>query len=184
MKNLCFFGGVFFKIKIADILNFQWIKYLGKGLSYLKNWGIGVYYCWNYGPRKLLLRFIEYPLDRLNNKQTKIAGNSAIQYFEGRFQRKYLLKVWSFLVHLPQNVVDGPKKCKIFAKLNGNHLLMANIFKLHKYETFGLIKMHNMSKIRYTNNKFNLLRWNKRHFSLFSKDFQLPKIASDLRLCL
>ena len=36
---------------------------------------------------------------------------------------------------------------KFFVKLNGNHLLMANIFKLHKYQTFGLMKVHNTSKI-------------------------------------
>ena len=30
------------------------------------------------------------------------------------------------------------RPCKVFAKLNGNHLLMVNIFKLHEYETFGL----------------------------------------------
>ena len=35
---------------------------------------------------------------------------------------------------------------KIFAKLNGNHLSLANIFKLHKHQTFGLMKMHNMFK--------------------------------------
>ena len=52
---------------------------MGKGLSYLKKWGIWVNYSWNYGPSKLLLRFIEYRLDQLNNKHTKIAVNSAIQ---------------------------------------------------------------------------------------------------------
>ena len=36
---------------------------------------------------------------------------------------------------------------KIFAKLNGNHLLVAKIFKLHEYQTFGSMKMHNMSKM-------------------------------------
>ena len=41
--------------------------------------------------------------------------------------------------------------CKIFAKLNGNHYLMANIFKLHKYWTFGLMKMH-MCKMQYVQN--------------------------------
>ena len=56
-----------------------------------------------------------------------------MQYFEGHSQKKCLLKVW-------------PLK-KICVKLNGNHLLMANIFKLHEYQTFGLIKIHNMSKI-------------------------------------
>ena len=73
----------FFKIKTADILNFQWIKYLGKGLSYFKNWGLWVNYCWNYGSAKLLLHFIKYSLDQLNNKHTKLATNSTIQYFEG-----------------------------------------------------------------------------------------------------
>ena len=36
--------------------------------------------------------------------------------------------------------------CKVFAKLNRNHLLMSNIFKLYEYQTFGLMKMH-MCKI-------------------------------------
>ena len=82
--NICVFLSVlFFKIKIADMLNFQWIKRLGRGLSYLNNWGVGVYYCWNYGLSKLLLCFFEYRLDQLNNKNTKKAVNSAIQYFAG-----------------------------------------------------------------------------------------------------
>ena len=140
---------------------------MGKVLSYLKNGGIGVNYCWNYGPSKLLLHFIEYRLDQLNKKHTKIAVNSTMQYFEGSSQKKCLLKVWIF----------GPpttkwRPCKIFAKLNRNHLLMANIFKLHKYQTFGLMKMHNMNKIWFANNKFNLLRWNKIYFSWFFKGFQ------------
>ena len=35
---------------------------------------------------------------------------------------------------------------------------MPNIFKLHKYQTFGLLKMRNMSKIWFANNKISL--WN------------------------
>ena len=73
---------------------------MGKGLSYLKNWGMWVNDCWNYGSSKFLLQFIEYRLDQLNNKHQKIAVNSAIQYFKDCSQRKCLLKVWSFLVHL------------------------------------------------------------------------------------
>ena len=46
--------------------------------------------------------------------------------------------------------------CKVFAKLNGNHLLMASIFKLHEYQTFGLMQMHNMCKIWFANNIFSL----------------------------
>ena len=150
-----FLGGSFFKKQIADIWNFQWIKYLGKGLSYLKNWGIGVNYCWNYGPLKLLFHFIEYRLDQLNSTHKNIAVNSAIQYFEGCSQKKCLLKVWSFLVHPPQN--GGPVK---FLRnwTETNHLSMASIFKLHEYQTFGVMKMHNMCKIWFANNIFSLLR--------------------------
>ena len=114
---------------------------------YIKKWGIAVNYCWNYGPSKLLLHFTEYRLDQLNSKHTKIAANSTMQYFEGCCQKKYLLKVfWSthhkFLVHPP---------CQIFAKLDGNYLLMANVFKLHEYQTFGLMTIHNMCKIWFAN---------------------------------
>ena len=147
---------------------------MGKGLSYWKNWDIGVNYCWNYGSPKLLLHFIEYGLDQLNSKHTKIAVNSAIQYFEGCSQKKCLLKVWSFLVH--------PPPCKIFTKLNRNHLLIANIFKLHEYQTFGLMKIHNMCKIWFDNNIFSLWRWNKKYFSWFFKGCKLPEIVSNLRL--
>ena len=70
----------------------------GQRFIILKNWGIWVNYCWNYGPSKLLLQFIEYRLDQLNNKHTKIEVNSAIQYFEGCSQNKCLLNVWSFFV--------------------------------------------------------------------------------------
>ena len=95
-EKFVLFGGSFFQIKIADILNFQWIKYLGKCLSYWKNWGIGPCCCWNYRSSKLLLHFIKYRLDQLDKQHAKIAVNSAIQYFEGRSQKKCQLKVWSF----------------------------------------------------------------------------------------
>ena len=94
MKFFCFFDGSFFKIKIGEIFYFQWIKYLGKDLSYFKNWGIEVNYCWNYGPSNLLLHFTEYCLDQLNNM--KIAVNSTIQNLESCSHKKCLLKIfWS-----------------------------------------------------------------------------------------
>ena len=68
----------------------------------------------------MLLYFSEYCLYQLNNKYTKIAVNSTIQFFETCNQKKYIIKVWSFLTHPPQ--YDDP------VKLNGNHLLMANIW--------------------------------------------------------
>ena len=90
MKRLCIFGGSFFKIEIADILNgqisvqryiiFEKLRYRGQLLL-------------KYGPPKLLLYFIEYPLDQLYNKHTKIAVNSGMQFSERRYQKKCLLKV-------------------------------------------------------------------------------------------
>ena len=82
IQNMSSIGGSFFKIKIVDILDFKWIKYLGKDLSYLQNWCIGVNYCWNYGLSNLPLHFIEYHLDQHNNKPTKTAVNSTIHYFK------------------------------------------------------------------------------------------------------
>ena len=55
--------------------------------------------------------------------------------------------------------------CKIFSKLTKNHVLTDNVFKLHKYQTFGLMKMHTMCKIGFANNICSLLRWNKKYFS-------------------
>ena len=40
----------------------------------------------------LLIYFIEYGLDELNNKHKKTAVNSTIQFFENRYQKKYLVK--------------------------------------------------------------------------------------------
>ena len=88
----------------------------------------------------MLLKVIEHRLVQLNNKHTKITVNSAIQYFEGCSQKKMSPKSLKLLG--PPTIKWQP--CKVFEKLNGNHLLMANIFKLHKYQTFGLMKMHNM----------------------------------------
>ena len=140
----------------------------------LRKWGVVVNCWWHYGPSKLLLHFIEYRLDQLNSKHVKTAVNLTIQYFEGCSRRKWLLKVF------------GPPTtkwpCKIFMKLPRNHLLIGKIFKLHEYQTFGLMKMHNICKIWFPNNKFSLLSWNKKFFSWFLKDFQLPETVSDLRL--
>ena len=147
MKNLCFFGGCFFKWKNCWHLEFLMNQIFRQRFIIFKKWGIWVKYCWNYGPSKLLLRFVEYRLDQLKSKHTKIAVNSAIQYFKGCCQKKCLLKVWRFLVHPTQH--GGP--VKFFAKLNVNHLLMANIFKFHEYHTFGLMKNKNFGKQNFEN---------------------------------
>ena len=67
------------------------------------------------------------------------------------------------------------RPCKIFAKLTGNHHLMANIFKFHEYQSFGLMKTHSMCKIWYANNIFSLLRWNKKYFSWLFKGLSVAR---------
>ena len=141
MKNLCFLVAPFSKNKLLTF-----------GIFNESNIWAKVYHIWEMevqgstiveitGRRSCY--FIEYRLDQLNSKHTKIAVNSAIQYFEGCSQKKMSAK--SFKLFGPPTTKWW--SCKVFAKLNGNHLLMANIFKLHKYQVFGLMEMHNMCKI-------------------------------------
>ena len=108
MKNLCFFWRLLFLEKSYWHLEFLNNQIFGQRFIILRNWGIGVNYCWNYWRSKLLLHFIKYCPDQLNSKHTKTAICSTIQYFEGRSLKKCLLKVWSFWLHPPQN--GGPVK--------------------------------------------------------------------------
>ena len=43
-----------------------------------------------------------------------------------------------------------------FAKLNGNHILMANFSRFRKCQTFGLIELHNVSKGQLADRIFKL----------------------------
>ena len=47
---------------------------------------------------------------------------------------------------------------KFFAELNGNHILMPNFSKFRKYQTFGLIELHNLSKVQLADEIFKLLK--------------------------
>ena len=132
MKNLCFFGGSFFnkncwhleflvnQIFGQRFIIFEKLRYIGQLLL-------------NYELSKLLLQFIEYRLDQPYNKHTKIAINSPIQYFEGYSQKKESAK--SLKLFGPPTAKWRP--CKVFTRLNGDDLLMANILKLHEYQAFG-----------------------------------------------
>ena len=79
-------------------------------------------------------------------------GQSFIIFEKLRYMGQLLLKLRAVEVATKSWKLFGPsttkwRPCKGFAKLNGNVLLMANIFKVHKYQTFGLMKMYNMCKI-------------------------------------
>ena len=159
MRNVCFLATPFSNENIADIWNFKWIKYLGKGLSYLKKWGIGVKYCWSYGPSNLLLDFSEYRLDQLNSKHTKIAVNSAIQYC--LFSKGYSQKEISL------------KSLKLFGPCTTKRRLCGQYFQTSLISDIWFNEIHNMCKIWFANKICNLLRWSKKYFSWFFKGFQM-----------
>ena len=129
MKLLFFLVPFISKIKTADILNFLSVKYFDKGLLFLKIWHIRNNYC-------------RYRLGHLNNRQKK---NS--RKFDNTFVWKLAAKKVfgeSFKFFDPPNTKW--RSLKFLAKLNGNHILMTNFSKFCKYQTFGLIELHNLSK--------------------------------------
>ena len=81
LKILSFLAPFISKIKTTGIFNFLSVKYFGKSLLFLKIWHIRANYCWSYGPSNLLFRFFRYRLDHLDNRQTKIAEDSTINFF-------------------------------------------------------------------------------------------------------
>ena len=133
MKVFCLFWRLFFQNKNCWHIAFLMSQIFAQSSIKFEKLRFKANYRWNYLPSKLPLHFIEYRLDKLNNKHGKRAVNSTMQYFESHCQNKCLLKVWSFLGYPPQNKGLG----KIFAKLNET---------IYHYHTFGLMKMHNMSR--------------------------------------
>ena len=141
LKTLSFLASFILKVKTADIFNFLSEKYFGKGLLFLKFWLTRVNYCWNYGLSNLLFRFFRFRLGHLSNRQTKIIENSII-YFWKLTPKQVFGESFKFF--------DPPttkwRSFKLFSKLKGNHILMANFPKFLKYQTFCLIELHNVSK--------------------------------------
>ena len=90
--------------------------------------------------------------DQFNNKHTKIAVKATIQLFEKSKSKEFSDKSLTFF-SLP---ITKPVCFKIFVKLNRNYNLMTKIFEFHRYQTFGLIKMHNIRKTRLVSNIFSL----------------------------
>ena len=95
----------------------------------------------------MLLCFFRFCLGHLNDRQIKIAENwkqvTSKQVFDGSFK-----------------FFDPPttkwRPLKFFVKLNGNHILMANFSKLRKYQRFGFIELHNLSKGQLVDRTFKL----------------------------
>ena len=108
-----------------------------------------------------VVRYFTWKLELVSNILWMIVGNhikaaiNSIQY-NTIFWRPLSKEMFGKSLKFFGQPTTKWRSCKIFAKLNGNHLLMANFFKLQEYKTFGLMKMHNMSKIWFANNKFSL----------------------------
>ena len=137
-KNFFLFGVFYFKNKYSWHFQFSvsqifWQRFIVSEI---------LTYCWNYGPPNLLFRFFCFRLGHLSNRQTKIAENSTI-YFWKLTPKQVFGESFKFF--------DSPttkwRSFKFFAKLNGNHILMANFSKFRKYQTFGVIELHNGAKV-------------------------------------
>ena len=82
-------------------------------------------------------------IDQFNKKHTEIAVKATIQLFEKSKSKEFSDKSLKFF-SLP---ITKQGSFKIFVKLNRNYNFMAKIFEFHRYQTFGLMKMHNIRKI-------------------------------------
>ena len=152
LKILSFLGAFISKIKTVDIFNFLSVKYFNNFLLFLKTWHIRVSYCWNYRSSNLLFRFCRCYLGHLNNRQTKIAENWTIHFFWKLTSKKVFGESFKFFDPPPTK----RRSFKLFAKLIANHILVANFFKLRKYQTFGFIELHNLRKCQLANAIFKL----------------------------
>ena len=152
LKILSFLAPFISKIKTVDIFNFLSFRYFSKGLLFLKTLHIRVNYCWNYGLSNLLFRFFRCRIGHLNNRQTKIVENWTILDFRKLTSEQVFGESFKFF--------DSPttkwRSFKFFAKLNGNHILMANFPKLLRKQTFGLIELYNSSKGQLADRIFKL----------------------------
>ena len=140
MEILSFLAPSISKIKTADIFNFLSVKYFGKGLFFSENL--------TYKSHLLLkLRAVElaasFLLLRSSWQQTDENSRKLSNKFFWKLTPKQV-----FVESL--EFFDPPttkwRFFKFFRKLNGNHILMANCSKLHKYQKFVLIELHNLSK--------------------------------------
>ena len=152
LKILSFLELFISKIKTDCIFNVLSVRYFRKGLLFLKNLHIRVNYCWNSGPSNLLYCFFHCRIGHLNNRKTRKAENWTIQFFWKLTSKQVLGESFKFF--------DPPttkwRSFNFFAKLNGNHILMANFSKFRKYQTFGLIELHNVSKGQLADRIFKL----------------------------
>ena len=69
-----------------------------------------------------------------------------------------MVKVSSSLTRPPHPTYTKLRSFKLFAKLNANHILMSNFSKLRKYQTFGFIELHNLSKGQLADTIFKLTK--------------------------
>ena len=144
-----------------------------KGLLFPKTWH-RVNHCWNYGPSNLLFRFFRYRLSHLTNRQTDKNSRKLDNTFFWKLTPKQLLGE-SFKFFDPPTTKWYT--FKLFAKLNGNHIVMANFSKFYNYQTFGLIVLHNLSKGQLGDRILKLWKWlclrlpGRRTYNFWNSDF-------------
>ena len=97
LKIVSFLAPFLSKIKTADISNFLSVKYIGKGLLFLKIWLVRVIIVEITGSRTCYFVSL-YRLGHLNNRQKKIAENSTIHFLKANTKTSVW---WKFQVLSP-----------------------------------------------------------------------------------
>ena len=100
------------------------------------------------------------------------------------FQILYSINWKSFIVWFPLLLEILGSMCIAIICYPGWDVINFEINLIFLIKQFFYMTKKSRQKVKYLEKEKKLLRWNKNYFSSILKDFQLPKIVSDLQVCL
>ena len=100
------------------------------------------------------------------------------------FQILYSINWKSFIVWFPLLLEILDSMCIAIICYPGWDVINFEINLIFLIKQFFYMTKKSRQKVKYLEKEKKLLRWNKNYFSSILKDFQLPKIVSDLQVCL
>ena len=99
------------------------------------------------------------------------------------FQILYSINWKSFIVWFPLLLEILGSMCIAIICYPGWDVINFEINLIFLIKQFFYMTKKSRQKVKYLEKEKKLLRWNKNYFSSILKDFQLPKIVSDLQVC-
>ena len=100
------------------------------------------------------------------------------------FQILYSINWKSFIVWFPLLLEILGSMCIAIICYPGWDVINFEINLIFLIKQLFYMTKKSRQKVKYLEKEKKLLRWNKNYFSSILKDFQLPKIVSDLQVCL